>query len=257
MDAGGVDSFQLRGGSGDERTSWWAAISPSSPYEEQLKEWYIDPPPCLRLLRDSIESEQWSRFDAAQFTLGLQILDRVSSFFRIRSDMWPKGSWGASSREASDAAGRDVAGMSAVDIEDLMYTFQSCACFYLRVCEPSAKSTEQNAWLTDADALSAPTFGSSVSLQDRRGGLEVSADGRDSGFKSSSSEVDREVRRLLLHSAESLFCAAYDFLASVSPAERAAWATQITACLQVSDAFPPHSFIRQIARCLEEVGVHQ
>lgn len=267
-------SLHYRNGS-SSGTSWWAAVIPTSPFEEQLKECFLESPRCLSTLGGgNLETQQWSRFESLQLTLGLQILERIASFFRIRSNLWVSASSAAvggrslRSTMVSDSgrfdghawseqdivAGSDVTGMLAVDLEDLMYTFQSMANFYLRICDPSSREREQNEWLTDPHAVTSASF-SSKTFGRASANHSIAAPGTSQSTSPPvSSAVDRELRRIVLHTVESLFSAVYDVLAASAPSERIARIADTTACLQVGEAFPPHSFVRQVARCLEEVA---
>ena len=233
-------------------------MTASSAYEESLRESLVDAPQCLRQLGGTT---QWTKFDAIQFSLGLHILERIASFFRIRANLWLScsslgggdmagsvhGALGATKddwRHEGTYAGLS-AGMLAVDMEDLMYTFQSTASFYLKIRDPSATDCEENSWLMEPESLSRPALSGS-----RRGGKVL---GLHAGVGVGvGGEGGREGFRLLLHATESLFCAIYNLVAVSSAEERRGWVIDITACLHIAETFPPHSFMRQVARCLDE-----
>jgi len=231
--------------------SWWNFVVPNSPSEHEMKGTVVELPSSIKRgwgggYRNNSESQIWSQFDAIKFTLGLNILERVSSFLRIRSNLDVVCGI-SSSRDVHGHSQRgrgnlQLCGILAVDVKDLCESFQSVASFYLSVYKSGSAGTNESSWLTEPSAI-ANSYSSRMLHSDD-----------DSNSSCSLSEADKEIRRLLLHSVESLMCSVYDIIAMSSSAERASWSSDITACLQVAEDFTPHSFVRQLARDVEMIG---
>lgn len=71
----------------EQKYSWWTIIKPSTPYEENLNEKIILPPNCIKFNGNLDYPINWTKFDDLKFLLGLKILERISSFFRMRSNL--------------------------------------------------------------------------------------------------------------------------------------------------------------------------
>jgi hypothetical protein len=268
------------GGKKDSSSSWWTAIKPSSPYEVQLSEDLIPPPNCLKLNGGRLGDHptQWTRFDELRLMCGLRVLERIGSFFRMRSNLCVMTSDGLrhpttsthhqnhslftpqlNDSYASVGAGTessvrswagngmalgDVIGLSAINMEDLTFTFQSMTSFYVHVSSSYVNKEEENShWLMESNTLSSPFY----PMLNKRGGAEQTGE-RTLSSSSLCSDSDQEINKLLLYLSESLLCAIYDLLIIASPDERVTWTSDVTACLQITDKFPTHSFIRQISR---------
>jgi hypothetical protein len=275
----------------DNRSSWWITIKPSSPYEMQLHEEPIAPPSCLKLHGGGSSHHQsasptqphWTRFDGMKFIFGLRILERVGSFFRMRANLCIMTSHGLRlpampSSGASLSTSRhqnlftsshftdevfevsirsnstgvaplgDVIGLSAVSMDDLAFTFQSMTSFYLHVSSSFVnKEEEKSHWVMESNTLSTP-FHSSLNKKRGAGGDHDSSHAGGVVM----TEIDQEINKLLLCLSESLLCAIYDLLIIASPTERISWRNDVTACLQITEKFPPHSFLRQISRYLHQ-----
>jgi hypothetical protein len=266
----------------DSRLSWWAAVKPSSPYEERLNEDTISLPNCLKLNGNVDHPSRWTRFDGLKFIYGLRILERIASFFRMRSSLCVTNSSGirrpssqsfrqnqslfSSLAEESYDVSRgswvndqsavsigDAIGLLAINMEDLTFTFSSLASFYFTISSLFLSKDEENSrWLMESNTLSSPFY----PVMKKRGGGGDAQASQENLHKASGknergqmSEVDQEINRLLLYTSESLLCTLYDLIIA-SPNEKASWRNDVAVCLQITEKFPPHSFIRQISRSI-------
>jgi hypothetical protein len=265
----------------DSRLSWWAAVKPSSPYEERLNEDSISAPNCLKLNGNVDHPSRWTRFDGLKFIYGLRILERIASFFRMRSSLCVMSSNGI--RRPSSQSSRqthslfsslvdesydlsrsswtndpsvvsigDAIGLLALNVEDISFTFQSMASFYFDISSLFLSKDEENSrWLMESNTLSSPFY---PVMKQHRGGVADLPPSQEHHLKSSEriqmNEVDQEINRLLLYTSESLLCTLYDLIIIASPNEKASWRNEVALCLQVTEKFPPHSFIRQISRSI-------
>lgn len=259
----------------DSRISWWAAVKPSSPFEERLHEDTIIPPNCLKLNINLDHPSHWTRFDGLKFIYGLRIIERIASFFRMRSSLCVMNSNGIrrssqSNRQVqplfssivnesfdlsrsswTDPSVGDAIGLLAINIEDISFTFQSIASFYFDIYSLSLNKDEENSrWLMESNTLSSPLY----PVMKHRGNPLPSQENihkcSAKNERNQMNEVDQEINRLLLCTSESLLCTLYDLIIIASPNEKASWGNDIALCLQITEKFPPHSFIRQISRSI-------
>jgi hypothetical protein len=236
-------------------SSWWTVVNPATEAETDLQMTMVDTPMCLRSLASSrsltSSVSQWTCFDFKKFKVALKIIERCSSFFRIRCNEWVKlaASMAATGNYDHDHDDDDVStfydklglGLLKFDFDVLTFTFQSLGNLYLQLSQDHDDHNAQ--WMKSPFVYS-----------------KIDGDVDDSNTV--QKEEDRIIRRDLLHAIESILCAVFDLskatIASTKYQNHISGSTdldfqmhaELEQCVKISNRFPPHSFVHQIGRNL-------
>lgn len=304
----------------DAKLSWWNIIKPTSPYEEKLHETLSDPPECLKneFFKSSgrLNTNQWSLFDNIKFFLGLNTLERLSSFFRIRCSLCIRTSQNGIRLQSknnnmnnnmnnnsntfnnnynyNDSISNEI-GLLAFNITDISYTFQSVASFYLKIfnsldenyngggnnnnnnlnSSSNINNSTHSKWLTESNILSSP-FTPSVNVNMNSNNKNDNNYFLNQQIFNNSLNLSQtnEIKKLILYSTESLLCVLYDLLLLYSSEEEnernrginvnnngnnlsSDWKgnhlSDIIQCLNITESFQTHSFIRQLSRYIHQM----
>jgi hypothetical protein len=213
----------------------------------------ISHPQCLNeVLSESANYERlsgsklksWTQYDAAKFMLGVWIMERICSFFRIRSNIWvrfavsgirgaPSGVYAGNMYSHSDNAVNitsDVVGIVAVDTKSISYAFQTLGLFYLKISNGNTTTTNRT-WLTSPHPL-AQSYGNTNDSHDL------------------SKDIDVTIQGDVLRSVESLVCTLHDISLLLSQSELANWRQDLNYCEEVAELYPSHSFVKQTAKSI-------
>lgn len=250
-----------------QNKSWWKETSPSprmqdggatsqisSTRDESLKQLPLPPPNCLKSVLSegwigessaSNKSKVWSKYDGVKFMIGMWLMERISSFLRIRCDMWVgialSGSRGLSQTHSNPVLTSELIGLVSVEVTDISFAFQSLARFYLRICDPSRIEAMTKSWLTSSHVVLSSFSLNGENKFSEKGGLSL--------------EVDMSILSALLHCLESLLTSIHDLSSLVSFSELSSWNSELQGCIALADSFPPHSFIRQISKCIRSANM--
>jgi hypothetical protein len=266
--ASGINSFN--GSRGGDTKSWWDATQPCSPYEQQLKDTLIDPPSCVcGEWVGSVDKrlEPWSQYDALKFMLGLRTLERISSFFRMLTNRNVMAALENKPRQRGGGGGggltrkdifaamsggvspNDPTSLLALDMQHISFCFQSCSSFFLQISHQTMRRAANDSWMIGAGSVS-------TSLVDVQLRTEYSFNNTTTlPPYSLSTDINSEVKRLVERMTESFLSVIVDMTGVSSPAERRGWGKDLTACIRIALSFPPHSFVFECARSIEEEEV--
>lgn len=248
-------------------SSWWTVVNPCTETEIDSQKCMLDTPACLRTLASSrsltSSVSQWTMFDFKKFQLALKVIERSSSFFRIRCNQWVK--LGASiatnseQRSVFDSLSGDVSasydelglGLLNFDLSMISFTFQSLGNLYLQLSHEQEQNDKHNkAWLKSHLVF---------------GDIENTSSESDTEFQNSQDQV---IRSQLLHSVESLLCAIFDISKTCAASFKSNYyrhhengttsvadhyyevQAELQNCVKITNRFPPHSFVHQIGRYL-------
>ena len=244
-------------------SSWWTVVNPCSGMETDMNKTLVDTPLCLRGLASSrsltSSVSKWSSFDHSKFSLGLKIIERSTSFFRIRCNEWVKlatsmANNGEDHRQSE--FGGDLSafydklglGLLKLDFAVLSFTFQSLGNLYLQL---SHSHEQQEQHRHGQNWLQSPhVFGDLEGVEGRRS-------------QDQDQDKDEDIRVELLHAVESLLCSLFDiskastandkFYASHDIDEQHLDLQTLEDCMHITNKFPSHSFVYQIGKTLVEI----
>jgi hypothetical protein len=137
--------------------------------------------------------------------------------------------------------------MLTIDFDSIATAFEKCANIYrqraaTRGAVNGDKDTQASlSWLT-----SPLVVGETLDAT-----FAVTADMSSRTIAAADSEA-RFILPAFLHILENLICILHDLNTTASAAEAATWAQTLDRCVSVAEEFPPHSFVRQVARWIRD-----